>query len=174
MSLVIVETVTEKPMTDADLQEADEIGLPCLQAHGVTWRYSLLSSDRYQMICLFDAPDAMSVRNSYAKLGVDKRAIWAGELLQPQDISLQQDLTELYVIQAHYPVLSEAEWNEVQQKFVQCCTASGVKWLRSYVSLDRTRVIYELDAPDADSLGEVQRQAGLSRNGVWMAQRLLP
>jgi hypothetical protein len=112
MSLVIVKTVAEQPMTDANLEEMDRIGLPCLQAHGVTWRYSLLSSDRCQMICTFDAPDAASVRNAYAKMGVQKRAIWAGELIQLE--GTLPDSAECSVIEAHYPALSETDWHEVQ------------------------------------------------------------
>lgn len=174
MSLVIVETVAEQPMTDTDLEGADQVALPCLQAHGVTWRYSLLSLDRHQMICFFDAPDTASVRNSYAKLGIQKRAIWAGELIQPEGTQSQPDLTERYAIEAHYPTLSETDWNEVRQKFSQCCTESGVSWLRSYLSLDRTRVVYELDAPDAVTIHEAQRKFGISFDRVWSAQLLTP
>jgi hypothetical protein len=170
MSLVIVETVAEQPMTDADLEKADQIGLPCLQAHGATWHYSLLSVDRCQMICIFDAPDAASVRDSYAKLGVQKRAIWAGELIQPEDTPSQPDSAERSVIEAHYSALSETAWSEVQQKFSQSCTAFGVNWLRSYLSLDRTRVVYELDALAAESI----HQFDLPHDSIWSAHLLTP
>jgi hypothetical protein len=173
MSLVIVETVAEQPMTDADLEKADQIGLPCLQAHGATWHYSLLSVDRCQMICIFDAPDAASVRDSYAKLGVQKRAIWAGELIQPEGTQAQPDLTERYVIEVHYPALSETDWNELRHQFSQCCTAFGVNWWRSYLSLDRTRVVYELDAPVAE-LSHKFSIPSEGTNRVWSAHLLTP
>lgn len=170
MSLVIVETAVEQPMTDAYLEEADQIALPCLQAHGVTWLHSLLSIDRLQMICTFDAPDAASVRNSYAKLGVQKRAIWAGELIQPEGSQPHPALVERYVIEAQYPTLNEKDWNEVRQKFSQCCAEFRVNWLRSYLSLDRTRVVYELDAPDVKAI----HQFGIPYERIWSAQILMP
>lgn len=170
MSLVIVETVVEQPITDAELEGMDEVALPCLQAHGVTWLHSLLSSDRRQMICIFDAPDAASVRNSYAKLGIQKRAIWAGELIQPEGAQPQPDLSERYVIEAHYPALSETDWSDAQQKFSQCCAESQVNWLRFYLSLDRSRVVYELDAPVAEAIDKL----GIPCDRIWSAQLLVP
>lgn len=180
MSLVIVETASEQPITDAYLEESDRIGLPCLQAHGVAWRYSLLSKDRDQMICVFDAPDATSVRDSYAKLGIQKRAIWAGELIQPQGTQPLPDWAECYVIEAHYSSLSETDWNDVEQTFSQCCRESGIKWRRSYLSLDRTRVVYELDAPDAETIQDAHHRFGILHgvtpraNRIWSAQLLMP
>jgi Protein of unknown function (DUF4242) len=172
MSLVIVKTVAEQPMTDANLEEMDRIGLPCLQAHGVIWLHSLLSSDRYQMICYFDAPDAESVRSSYAKLGVQKRAIWSGELIQMA--GTQPDLTERYVSEAHYPTLSDADWNNVRQTFSQCCTEFEVNWLCSYLSLDRTRVIHELAAPNTETIRDAYHKFDIPHDSVWSAQRLMP
>ncbi|MBD1845763.1 DUF4242 domain-containing protein [Cyanobacteria bacterium FACHB-63] len=174
MSLVIVETVTEQPMTDAYLEEADQLALPCLEAHNVTWLHSLLSSDRHQMICIFDAPDAMSVRNSYAKLGLQKYAIWAGEIIQSEDIQPLPELAEHSVIKVHDPTSSETNWNEAQQKFSQCCVAHGINWLRAYVSLDRTRTIYEFMTPDVESLRNIQHQVNLSCDGIWSGQLLIP
>jgi hypothetical protein len=171
MSLVIVETVVEQPITDTALEEMDQIALPCLQARGVTWLHSLLSSDRLQMICFFDAPDAASVRDAYAKLGVQKRAIWAGEIIQPDGIPSQLELAERYVIES---VLSETDWNEAQQKFSQSCAKDSVNWLRSYLSLDRTRVISEFKALDAETLRNIQHQVGISEDGIWAAQLLMP
>lgn len=174
MSLVIVETVAEQPMTDEYLEEADQIGLPCLQAHGVSWLHSLLSNDRHQMICIFDAPDAMSVRNSYAKLGVQKYAIWAGRIIQPEDIQPLPTFAEYSVIKVHYPTLSETDWNAAQQKLSQCCADCGINWLRSYVSLDRTRTIYEFMTPDVESLRNIQHQVDISCDGIWSGQLLSP
>lgn len=170
MSLVIVETTVEQPMTNAYLEEADQIALPCLQAHGVTWLHSLLSLDRHQMICTFDAPDAASVRNSYAKLGIQKRAIWAGKLIQPEATQPDPGVVKRYVVEAYYPVLSETDCNEVWQKITQCCTEFGVNWLRSYFSLDQTRVVYELDAPDVETI----YQFGIPYERIWPAQLLMP
>lgn len=174
MSLVIVETVVEQPITDAVLEEAVQIALPCLQARGVSWLHSLLSNDRDQMICLYDAPDAATVRNAYAKLGVQKHAIWAGEIIQPEDIQPLSALAEHSVIKVHYSTSSETDWNEAQQKFSQCCVAHKINWLRSYVSLDRTRTIYEFMTPNVEFLQNIQCQANISYDAIWSGQLLIP
>jgi hypothetical protein len=171
-SLVIVETLAEQPITDEYLHEADRVALPCFQTHNVTWRYSLLSHDRLRMLCTFDAPDAGSVRDSYAKLGVDNRLIWSGALIAINPASPQA--TALYVMEGRYPALSETDWQDIRDQVSQCCVASGITWLRSYLSLDRTRVIYEFDAPDPASLQLLQRPVDRAVHRIWAAQRLLP
>jgi Protein of unknown function (DUF4242) len=69
MSLVIVETLVDYPLTSEKLTDTDLRVLACLGERQATWRYSLLSSDRHRMLCLFEAPDAESVRESYRKGG---------------------------------------------------------------------------------------------------------
>jgi hypothetical protein len=163
-SIVIVETVVEQPITDEYLHEADRVALPCFQAHNVTWRYSLLSHDRLRMICTFDAPDAGTVRNSYAKLGQGHRPIWTGELLQPEIIPV--NAIELYVMEIPNPSI------HTHQQCLQACTEIGMQCLRAYQSLDRTRLIYELRGSNANSLEDKQRFAATTR--TWSAQRLQP
>ncbi|MGK7899743.1 MAG: nickel-binding protein, partial [Xenococcus sp. (in: cyanobacteria)] len=43
--------------------------LECIAEHNGTWKYSLLSNDRHQMICIFEAPDVESMRESYQRGG---------------------------------------------------------------------------------------------------------
>ncbi|BAS56433.1 hypothetical protein NIES2135_42550 [Leptolyngbya boryana NIES-2135] len=173
MSLVIVETVAEQPLTDAYLEEAVEIALPCLQARGITWLHSLLSRDRAQMICLYDSPDAATVRNAYAHLGVQKRAIWSGEMI-PNRSRPQPNSADRSVIEAHSPASSAPDWNRIHQQFSQCCRELGVNWLRSYLSLDRTSAVYELEGLDAETIRNVSRKLGTSFDRIWSAHLLMP
>ena len=48
-----------------------------------------------------------------------------------------------------------------------CLNVYGVAWKRSLFSNDRLRMICEYDAPDAESVRKVQREAGNGFDSVW-------
>jgi hypothetical protein len=50
-----------------------------------------------------------------------------------------------------------------------CLAMYGVAWRRSILSDDRLRMICQYDAPDAESVRKVQREAGNSFDRVWAA-----
>lgn len=174
MSLVIVETAADQPITPDVLKAADERVLPCLEERNVTWRYSLLSTDRYRMICTFDAPDAESVRQAYRKGGGRFSCIWSGTLIQPHDGAPARNSALLKVIEGTYPPISEDDFNATAAKTLTCYAERGLEWIQSYLSLDRTKVICELHAPDAESVRQVQRQLGIPFDRVWAAEVLQP
>jgi hypothetical protein len=43
----------------------------------------------------------------------------------------------------------------------------GVAWRRSLLSADRLRMVCQYDAPDAESVRKVQREAGNGFDRVW-------
>lgn len=169
MSLIVVETTAEQPLTPDLLNEAHERVSPCLEARNVIWRYSLLSSDRHRMICTFDAPDAESVRDAYRKGGVISSRTWAGMLIKPEGIQPQPNAALLKVIEVTYPPLSEAEWNEANSRTLRWYAERGIEWIRSYLSLDRTRLICELNASDLESVREAPHKLSVSFDRVWSA-----
>jgi hypothetical protein len=182
MSLIIVETAAEQPLTDEFLHDADQRVLPCLEARNATWHYSLLACDRDRMICTFQAPDAASVRESYRKAGLSPRPIWTGTPIPPpmqrpsnsDTVPSQANSTVLHVMEGTYPSLSESDWNEISHQISHACNELDVEWLRSYLSLDRTKLICELKAADLDSAQEIQRRADIPFDRVWAAQVLSP
>lgn len=172
MSLVIVETLAEQPITLEYLSEADARVLPCLEERNAKWRYSLLSSDRCRMICTFEAPDAEAVQQAYRKGGGRFSRMWSGTLIRPEGVAPQRNPSLLKVIEGTYPPLSEDDWNEASSKTLHCYTERGIEWIQSYLSLDRTKLICELNAPDLESVREVQRKLGIPFDRVWSAQVL--
>jgi hypothetical protein len=113
MSLAIVETLADSPLTPESPTDTNLRVLACLAERNVTWRYSLLSRDRLRAICTFDAPDIESVRESYRKGGGIFSRIWAGELIQPQDIQPRRNPSMLKVIESTYPPFEQEEWNKI-------------------------------------------------------------
>ena len=55
-----------------------------------------------------------------------------------------------------------------------CLDAHGVRWIRSYLSLDRRRMICEFEAADAEAVRSSFRSAGVSFARVWAAEQYFP
>jgi len=51
-----------------------------------------------------------------------------------------------------------------------CLAMYNVTWRRSLLSADRLRMVCEYDAPDAESVRKVQREAGNAFERVWAGQ----
>jgi hypothetical protein len=79
MTFLIMEKEFDPPLSaeahDAEARRLD----PCLDAHGVRWIRSYISTDRRRMICEFEAADAEAVRNSFRSAGVAFVRVWAAE-----------------------------------------------------------------------------------------------
>ena len=79
MPHMIVETVFDPPVSDADLDGlAVKLG-PCLEGHDVRWVRSYMSLDRRRRVCIFQAPDADAVRASFRSAGVKFERVWPAE-----------------------------------------------------------------------------------------------
>lgn len=175
MSLILVETAAEQPITFEWLSEADQRITPCLQEREATWQYSLLSSDRHRMICIYDAPDAEALRASYRKATVEFSKIYPVEIIEPAGIVPGWNEPILKVFEGTYPDgFTDEQWHEASRLILPCYEQHGVEWIRSYVSLDRTRMVCELNAADAEIIRQAHRKAGIVFDSVWSAQLLKP
>ena len=64
---------------------------------------------------------------------------------------------------------SDEDFAEATARLTPCLDARLATWRRSYVSADRLRMICEYDAPDAESVREGLRAAGIAFERVWKA-----
>jgi hypothetical protein len=55
-----------------------------------------------------------------------------------------------------------------------CLAAHDVRWLRSYLSVDRRRMICEFEAADAEAVRSSFRSAGVGFVRVWAAEQYFP
>ena len=51
----------------------------------------------------------------------------------------------------------------------KCLEAHGARWMRSYLSQDRKRMICEFEAADAEHVRESARNAGVPFDACWTA-----
>jgi len=79
---VLIERTFDPPVTEADIQKAEKEGW-CAKAHRVTFMRTYVSDDRRRMICLYQAPDAESVRLAQRLMTMPVDAIWAFTTIRP-------------------------------------------------------------------------------------------
>jgi hypothetical protein len=84
METVVVERTFEQPVDIEALQASEDNSHWCLEAHNVRFIQSFISPDRKRAICVYEAPDAESVRivNTTTKIPFDK--VWSASLLVPK------------------------------------------------------------------------------------------
>ncbi|WP_035991389.1 nickel-binding protein [Leptolyngbya sp. KIOST-1] len=171
MSLIVVETLADAPLTPENPTETDYKILDCLGARLGTWQYSLLSSDRLRMLCVFEAPDAEAVRESYHRAGGAFDRIWSAQRMAPATPSQANGAT-LQVIESVYsPALTLDQWQATHDSLqAYFAGQEGVEWVKSYLSLNRIRGFCELYAPDTEVIQAGYRQAGGPFHRVWSAK----
>ena len=64
---------------------------------------------------------------------------------------------------------SDADMAAVANRERPCLEIYGVMWKRSLLSEDRRRLVCEYDAPDAESVRRVQREAEAQFDRIWIA-----
>jgi len=70
------------------------------------------------------------------------------------------------------PPLSQADLDAVGERMKPCLDLYNVQWIRSFWSQDRTHMVCEYQAADAESVRNVQREAEAKFDRVWVADVL--
>jgi hypothetical protein len=77
MELVIVERVYDEPLSDEHAEELRRKAGPCFRMRRVKHLKMYLSKDRLRAICLYEAPDAATVREAHEQEGFAYAKIWS-------------------------------------------------------------------------------------------------
>ena len=73
---VVVARRFDAPVTVEELQAREDASAWCLEQHQVTFLRTFFSADRKRMICLYQAPDAESVRLAQRQAGMPVETVW--------------------------------------------------------------------------------------------------
>ena len=172
MSVVVVERSFPQPVAFADVQAIEDRGAWCLEAHGVRFLKSYFSRDRRRMMCLYEAPDAESVRLAQERAGVPFERAWASRVVRHPAGEPDGDAV---VIERTLPrPLDEATIRDAAAQGRGCLEARGCRLVWSYLSGDGRRCLCVFAAPDAESVREVQRQTGMPFDTAWPATVHVP
>jgi hypothetical protein len=72
------------------------------------------------------------------------------------------------------PPLTDERFEEISGRLMPCLDRNGIRWIRSHLSRDRSRLICHFEAPDAGAVRGALRQARLEHERVWPADILEP
>jgi hypothetical protein len=72
------------------------------------------------------------------------------------------------------PPLSEDDRDREAARLDPCLEAYGARWIRSYFSTDRRRIVCEFEADDAEAVRAAFRSAGVPFSRVWTAEVYYP
>jgi hypothetical protein len=175
MTQVIVERHWEQPRTDADLLEMLENSAGCLARHRSDWHGSLLSADRRDLVCHFSGPDAESVRIALRQAGSIEFRAWAAKIHDAPGFTAA-DLARASVLVARR-FTEPADFDAIQaleDAGKGCLDVHRVRFIRTYFSRDRKRMICLYEAPDAESVRIAQREATMPVERIWPFQRFTP
>ena len=79
-------------------------------------------------------------------------------------------MVHLIVEQTFDSPLTDEEHGHLGQRLDKCLDAYGARWMRSYLSTDRGRMVCEFEAPDAEAVRTSYRSAGVRFDRVWTAE----
>lgn len=81
-------------------------------------------------------------------------------------------MTHIIVERTFNTPLTQEELSAVEARMAPCLDLYNVRWIRSYWSADRRRMICEYDAADVASVRNVQREAEAKFDRAWAADVL--
>jgi hypothetical protein len=79
-------------------------------------------------------------------------------------------MVHLIVEQTFETPLTDEEHGRIGQRLDGCLEAYGARWMRSYLSTERRRMVCEFEAPDAEAVRVSYRSAGVAFDRVWTAE----
>ena len=82
---VLVQRSFEEPVTLEEIQAIEDEGSFCLETHKVRFLRTCFSRDRKSMVCLYQAPDAESVRIAQRQARMPVEQVWAFTAIRPGD-----------------------------------------------------------------------------------------
>ncbi|MEO0373912.1 DUF4242 domain-containing protein [Acaryochloris thomasi] len=79
------------------------------------------------------------------------------------------------LVEKHFdPPITPEKWDRDVAIGIPCHTAHNVHWVRSMMGCDRTQVICEFEAPDAETVQRSFRKAGLPFVRIWTVDLITP
>jgi len=171
MELVVVVRRFDTPQTFEPLQAAEERVAWCLEQHQVRFLRSYLSFDGRSMLCLYEAPDAESVRITQAKAGLPVESAWSATARRFREGHAAPEGRSTVVVERAFDAAVTAE--VVDAMFAggtDCLDRHDALPIVSHVAKDGRRIVCVFDAPDAESVRVANRQIGVPVTRAWPAR----
>lgn len=170
MTELVLERSFDPALTRHDVIELARRSGWCFEQYRVDWLGSLLSVDGRSMVCRFNARDAESIRQCLTTIDTDMRNLWEGtahEVDEPAEANV--------IVERSFAEPAELDQVQAQENASQwCLDARNVRFVRTFFSVDRRRMLCLYNAPDAESVKAAQLQAKMPLDRVWSFQEIRP
>jgi len=80
---------------------------------------------------------------------------------------MEEPMPMIVVERSFDPPQTDAEHDLAARKLGPCCEMRNVRWVRSYVSLDRRRGFCQFEAADAETVRQAHHAADVPYDRVW-------
>jgi hypothetical protein len=170
MSHIFLERAFAQPISRADFDHMVHTSADCLPIYKVDWHQSLLADDGQCLLCHFEAPDTEAVRMATRLSPALSQTAWPG--------SHHDASTKVYanvVVERRFDDPADLEALQQQEDEHQWCLDTyQVTFVATFFSNDKKRMLCLYRAPDAESVRNAQRQAGMPVDKVWACQHFAP
>lgn len=175
MSHVFVERYWDPPLGAAELQKMSEGAANCLEIHRVAWHGSRLSTDGRHLMCHFSGADVESVRNALRQSNAVADRVWAGTIHDAPGLTPADRRAANVLVSRQFAAPTTLEdIQSIEDAAAGCLKLHRVGFVRTFFSMDRSRMICLYRAPDAESVRIAQREAGMPVERVWAFRAFLP
>ncbi|MDH4256471.1 MAG: DUF4242 domain-containing protein, partial [Gammaproteobacteria bacterium] len=147
----------------------------CLETHRCVWQGSLLSVDGRELFCHFTAPDAESVRIAMLQAGSPRGLAWPGTIHDAPEFNEALLAKANVVVARRFDEPADiAAVQAIEDAGAGCLQVHRVRFVRTFFSADRRRMMCLYHAPDAESVRIAQREAGMPVERVWPFRQYRP
>lgn len=168
MTDVFMERSYERAITPEYIIKNATGAADCLGMHRVGWNGSFLSMDGHKLFCWFTAPDQESARIAMRQAGADCRIMWRCSIHEGTGIVGEDIAAANVLVERSFdnPVTLQ-EIQAIEDAGIKCLESRKVRFIRTFFSHDRQRMVCLYEAPDAESVRQAQREADVPFDDAW-------
>lgn len=168
MTHMFLERILDPPISRQDFLRIAMDSEDCLGVHGVAWHRSLLSTDGRKLVCWFSAADLESVRLALRQAHADIRKLWSGSVHDAPGLAKDDIRSANVLVERSFEDSVELQdIQDIEDAGAWCLESRNVRFIRTYFATDRKRMICLYEAPDAESVRQAQREAGVPFDQAW-------
>ena len=172
MTNIFLERRFDPPIGAADVTKMAIDGAGCFSIHRVAWNGSFLAADGTRMLCSFSAADTESARVALRQSGADTRVLWRGDIADAPGVREDDiDGANVLVERSFDEPVTLKQIQDMEDAGIGCLEMRNVRFIRTFFSADRRRMLCLYRAPDAESVRQAQREAGVPFDEAWSFRR---
>ncbi len=175
MTDAFLERSFDDAMSTADFLELAGRSMGCFDLHNVDWQSSFLSTDGSHLICRFRAVDLESIRIALRTENTDMSVFWPGTVHDAPGVDAATLASANVVVKRLFdePVRLE-DIQAIEDAGAGCLEMRDVKFIRTFFSVDKKRMVCLYQAPDAESVRQAQREAKVPFSEIWAFGAITP